>query len=84
LKIVFDTVKSSRKYPNLISRAPADGTVEGIENWVESRRSAVPRPTGSRPVSPPRSSNRTCRFPASGFPTDFTPGITQKAEAILL
>src|SRR6185295_14395988 len=23
------------------------------------------------PVSPPRSSNRTCRFPASGFPTDF-------------
>ena len=23
------------------------------------------------PVSPPRSSNRTCRFPASGFPTEF-------------
>jgi hypothetical protein len=26
-------------------------------------------------VSPPRSSNRTCGFPASGFPTGFTPGI---------
>src|SRR5215831_16064667 len=25
-----------------------------------------------RPVSHPRSSNRTCRFPASGFPTGFT------------
>src|ERR1700683_3608067 len=25
-----------------------------------------------RPVSQPRSSNRTCRFPASGFPTGFT------------
>src|ERR1035438_304151 len=24
------------------------------------------------PVSLPRSSNRTCRFPASGFPTDFS------------
>ena len=27
---------------------------------------------GHRPVSHPRSSNRTCRFPASGFPTGFT------------
>src|ERR1019366_1850204 len=26
---------------------------------------------GCRPVSHPRSSNRTCRFPASGFPTGF-------------
>ncbi len=25
-----------------------------------------------RPVSPPRASNRTCRFPASGSPTGFT------------
>src|SRR5713226_7161127 len=25
-----------------------------------------------RPVSLPRSSNRTCRFPASGFPTEFS------------
>jgi hypothetical protein len=27
---------------------------------------------GHRPVSHPRSSNRTSRFPASGFPTGFT------------
>jgi hypothetical protein len=36
---------------------------------VESRKGAV---SLSRPVSPPRSSNRTCGFPASGFPTGFT------------
>src|SRR5277367_4149461 len=35
---------------------------------VESRRGAV---SFARPVSPPRSSNRTCGFPASGFPTGF-------------
>lgn len=40
---------------------------------VESRKDAVPVPEG-RSVFPPRSSNRTCRFPASGFPTEFTPG----------
>jgi len=39
---------------------------------VESRRGAV---SLARPVSPPRSSNRTCGFPASGFPTGFTAGI---------
>ena len=30
-----------------------------------------------RPVSHPRSSNRTCRFPASGFPTGFTARFTE-------
>src|SRR5207245_3616048 len=35
---------------------------------VESRMSAV---TVCRPVYHPRSSNRTCGFPASGFPTGF-------------
>src|SRR5271167_4347193 len=35
---------------------------------VESRKGAV---SFARPVSPPRSSNRTCGFPASGFPTGF-------------
>ncbi len=29
-------------------------------------------PACRSPVSPPRSSNRTCRFPASGSPTGFT------------
>jgi hypothetical protein len=38
---------------------------------VESRRGAVSR---ERSVSPPRSSNRTCGFPASGFPTGFMTG----------
>src|SRR6266699_5729437 len=42
---------------------------------VESRKGAVPSSrTGGRPVSLPRSSNRTCPFRASGFPTDFTNG----------
>src|ERR1700730_11671145 len=39
---------------------------------VESRMGAVVGAYGQRPVSHPRSSNRTCRFPASGFPTGFT------------
>src|SRR5215210_1905133 len=37
---------------------------------VESRRGAVLEPW-CEPVSSPRSSNRTCGFPASGFPTGF-------------
>jgi hypothetical protein len=32
-----------------------------------------------RPVSPPRSSNRTCGFPASGFPTGFVTGSRHDA-----
>ena len=39
---------------------------------VESRMGAVAWAFGHRPVSHPRSSNRTCRFPASGFPAGFT------------
>jgi hypothetical protein len=38
---------------------------------VESRKSAVAWAMRQRSVSLPRSSNRTCRFPASGFPTGF-------------
>ena len=37
---------------------------------VESRMGTVV--SGQRPVSHPRSSNRTCRFPASGSPAGFT------------
>src|SRR3954447_9260596 len=37
---------------------------------VESRKGAVASRSAS-PVSLPRSSNRTCGFPASGFPTEF-------------
>ena len=40
---------------------------------VESRMGAG-ADVRRRPVSHPRSSNRTCRFPASGFPTGFIIG----------
>jgi len=33
-----------------------------------------------RPVSHPRSSNRTCRFPAFGFPTGFTERHTESNQ----
>ncbi len=35
------------------------------------------------PVSPPRSSNRTCRFPASGFPAGFTSTLSAVGLTIL-
>jgi hypothetical protein len=38
---------------------------------VEDGRGSL-EPFGKRPVSHPRSSNPTCRFPALGFPIDFT------------
>ena len=47
---------------------------------VESRRGAVTWAVRQRPVSSPRSSNRTCRFPASGFPTDFIVKHTAAAQ----
>jgi hypothetical protein len=43
---------------------------------VESRTGAVAWALRQRPVSRPRSSNRTCGFPASGFPTGFSPRPT--------
>ena len=39
---------------------------------LESRMGAVAWAIRQRPVSHPRSSNRTCRSPASGSPTGFT------------
>src|SRR5476649_1385742 len=47
-----------------------------IVTSVESRRGAV---ANVRSVSPPRSSNRTCGFPASGFPTGFMTGSRHDA-----
>src|SRR5512147_970177 len=43
--------------------------IRAVWAHVESRKGAVAAFGGS--VSPPRSSNRTCGFPASGFPTGF-------------
>src|SRR5262249_59812719 len=40
--------------------------------WVESRMGAVAWAMRQHAVSHPRSSNRTCRSPASGSPTGFT------------
>jgi hypothetical protein len=45
---------------------------------VESRVSAVAGAMWHRVVSHPRSSNRTCRSPASGSPTGFTERPTEK------
>jgi DNA replication protein DnaC len=42
-----------------------------LECRVEGGRGGL-GPDGQHPVSRPRSSNRTCRFPASGSPIDFT------------
>ncbi len=47
--------------------------------WVESRNGASAL-IGL--VSAPRSSNRTCRFPASGSPTDFTRKHTQSFQPL--
>ena len=47
---------------------------------VESREGAGTRAKRG-PVSPPRSSNRTCGFPASGSPTDFTMRHTEASFA---
>jgi hypothetical protein len=48
------------------------GSLRGSVVLVESRMGAVAWAMRQRSVSHPRSSNRTCRFPASGSPTGFT------------
>jgi hypothetical protein len=47
------------------------------KSTVESRMGAVAWAMRQRSVSDPRSSNRTCGFPASGSPTGFTVGHTE-------
>jgi len=61
--------RANRPLPGWDSHPRGDRAVRGAPETVESRRGAVSR---EQPVSPPRSSNRTCGFPASGFPTGFT------------
>ena len=48
-----------------------------MSELVESRMGAVAWAIRQRSVSHPRSSNRTSRFPASGFPTGFTARHTE-------
>ena len=45
--------------------------IRAVGAHVESRTGAVAWAMRQRSVSRPRSSNRTCGFPASGFPTGF-------------
>ena len=63
----------------LVSRTPASPSPANIRDdnkvvafgRVEDGRGSL-GPSGQHPVSHPRSSNRTCRLPASGSPTGFT------------
>jgi hypothetical protein len=50
----------------------------GIHTSVESRMGAVAWAMRQRSVSHPRSSNRTCGFPASGSPTGFVVRHTEQ------
>src|SRR4051812_21175548 len=65
-----------------IEAAKAKGVYRGrkpsvpVAKVVESRTGAVAWAMRQRSVSRPRSSNRTCGFPASGFPTGFSPRHT--------
>jgi transposase-like protein len=60
---------------------PWAGARRGVGITVESRKGAVAvRRLANGSVSLPRSSNRTCGFPASGFPTGF---IAKPAAAAL-
>jgi hypothetical protein len=68
--------------PRRRHRGTGDGRGRGR---VEDGRGSL-GPCGQRPVSHPRSSNRTCRFPASGSPTGFTvkhTGRTGRARLLL-
>ena len=65
------TVMPSRRISNLAPK----------QSSVESRTGAVAWAMWQHSVSRPRSSNRTCRFPASGFPTSFIVRPTAVAEA---
>src|SRR6266487_4892352 len=49
---------------------------------VESRMGAVAWAMRQRSVSHPRSSNRTCGFPASGSPTGFTVRHTARGTKV--
>ena len=67
--------------PNNKGRTPSLPQVQQTAScrnvaMVELRMGAVTWAVRQRPVSHPRSSNRTCQSPASGSPTGFTPWHT--------
>ena len=79
--------ESDDRHPSCCARTPSGHTTvappRSVMNSrrVESRTGAVAWAMWQHSVSRPRSSNRTCRFPASGFPTSFIVRPTAVAEA---
>jgi hypothetical protein len=68
-------IQAARQLPEQSTTLRVAPTATGdtrIQGAVESRMGAVAWAMRQRSVSHPRSSNRTCRFPASGSPTGFT------------
>jgi hypothetical protein len=61
---------------------PATSLHRGNDAMVESRMGAIAWAMRQRSVSHPRSSNRTCRFPASGSPTGFTVRHTARGTKV--
>jgi hypothetical protein len=51
-----------------------------LDSRVEERRGAA----REQSVSPPRSSNRTCGFPASGSPTGFTASMRRASDTSVM
>ena len=60
-----------------LKRSPAEAT---SQRTAEFRTARLSWATCRRSVSQPRSSNRTCPFRASGFPTDFISGSRQRRQ----
>ncbi len=71
------SLRLSRHSSNNSTRRASDALPPG---HVESRTGAVAWAVWRHSVSCPRSSNRTCRFPASGFPTSFIVRHTEKSS----
>src|SRR5215813_11481142 len=65
-----------------MSALPPKAAKIGRSALVESRIGAVAWAIWQRSVSHPRSSNRTCRFPASGSPTGFTVRHTARGTKV--
>ena len=71
---------SYQTYRQLSGWNPPPLVIRAIEAHVESERGAVAWAMRQRPVSPPRSSNAACRFPALRSPTGFIVRHTASVE----
>lgn len=85
---LWELEKSASSYVVILARG-CRGRVEGRRGGIRSGAVVWPaafatrrcRNPYHRSVSAPRSSNRTCRFAASGSPMEFTHRLTQLASA---